>query len=175
MGVHHFNLELVPPGVVPTREEDGRYAGGFLKTFPIPDPIAQRLRQIFTRPNHWGMVDEYCSETQWGGDLRICRSDLGQIEEVGFRFAPVADSLEKLREFVAITKDAGCFLLVCSSGEVIAPDFGEVMRALREHHSFKFLSDPKGTIVEAAQKIEEHSDVKRRNKILKDLDDSGDW
>jgi hypothetical protein len=156
MGAHHFKLYLVPPGAAPTRDAEGWYAGDFLASFPIADSILQRLRQIFTRTNHWGSVEEYVSDNEWGSDLRISRSDAGTISEIAFRYAACADPLEKLQLFVHIAKDAGCSLFIFSSGTVVTADFEEVFRALRSHHSFRFLSDPEGAIVEAASKIKEN-------------------
>ncbi len=155
MGAHHFKLFLVPPGIQPLRDEEGIYVGDFLQSFQIADSIAERLRQIFRRTNHWGDVEEYVSGDAWGSDLSIVRSDDGSIAEVLFRYAPCADPIEKLREFVAIAQDAGCFLLEPSSDTIIAPDFEEVSRVLKAHHSFRFLSDPEGAIVEAAKKIKQ--------------------
>lgn len=152
MGAHQFKLYFVPSGSVPIRDDDGCFEGDSLVGFPISDSIIQRLRRIFSKTKHWGDVEEYVSEHEWGGDLRIIRNDEGQIDEIEFRFAPIADPVEKLREFVAIAKDAGCFLLERPSGAVLAPDFETVFESLRSHQAFRFLSDPKGAIIEGAQK-----------------------
>jgi hypothetical protein len=156
MGAHHFKVYFVPPGLIPVRDEQGWYAGDFLASFSIADSIVQRLRQIFTRTNHWGRVEEYLSDNEWGSDLRISRSDAGAISDVAFRYAACADPVEKLQLFVSIARDAGCSLFVFSSGAVVGTDFEEVFRELRAHHSFRFLSDPQGAIVEAASKIEDN-------------------
>ncbi len=87
MGAHHFKLFLVPPGIHPLRGEEGIYVGDFLQSFQIADSIAERLRQIFQRTNHWGDVEEYVSGDAWGSDLSIVRSDDGGIAEVLFRYA----------------------------------------------------------------------------------------
>jgi hypothetical protein len=155
MGAHHFKLYFVPAGAAPVRDAEGRFAGGFLKSFPIADSIIHRLRQIFTRTNHWGSVEEYVSDHEWGSDLRISHSDAGGISEIAFRYAACADPLEKLQLFVSIARDAGCSLLVFS-GAVVATDFEEVLRALRSHHSFRFSSDPESAVLEAASKIKEN-------------------
>jgi len=94
----------------------------FLETFSLSEPIVQRLRQIFKNPNHWGQIEEYCSTTPWGSDLRISHAKDGRIEEVAFRFSSVADSIQKLDKFLKIAKDAGCHLLLCSLGEIVAPE-----------------------------------------------------
>ncbi len=157
MGAHHFKLDLVPPGVVPSRDGDGSYTGDFLVSFPIPDSIVQRLRALFDKTSHWGRVEEYASDKEWGSDLRIVRTDDRRISDVVFRFSPVADPEEKLREFIAIARDAGCRLLVESEGVVVAPEFDEVFQTLRTHHAFRFVSDPKGAILEAARKVSQSS------------------
>lgn len=156
MGAHHFKLYFVPPGTTPTRDDEGDYEGNYLANFALTNSIVLRLRQIFKKSNHWGGVEEYVSDNKWGSDLRICRSEGGRIEDIVLRYAPVADLQEKLGEFVAIAKDAGCFLFQPTSGAVMAPDFAEVLHALHAHHAFKFISDPKGAIVDAAKKIDEN-------------------
>lgn len=155
MGAPHFKLCFVPSGLNPVRDEEGHFEGDSLVGFPISDSIVQRLRRIFTRTRHWGDVEEYVSESEWGGELRICRNDDGHIDEIELRFAPLADPVEKLREFVAIAKDAGCYLLEMSSGTVLAPDFIIVFESLRAHHSFRFLSDPEQAVIEAARKTKQ--------------------
>lgn len=36
----------------------------------------------------------------------------------------------------------------------VAPDFDEVTKLLRAHHSFRFASDPKGAILDAAKEVD---------------------
>lgn len=139
------------------RDKEGLHFGDFLLSFPIADPITQRLRRVFARTNHWGKVEAYMSDSEWGSDLRISHSEDGQVVAVTFRYAPGMDPIEKLAEFVAIAKDAGCFLLIGSSDVILPPDFDEVFRELRQHHAFRFLSDPEGAIIEGAKKINQKS------------------
>jgi hypothetical protein len=168
MGAYHFKLYLVPAGVALSLDENRCAEGDLLKSFSVSDVIVQRLRGIFEKTNHWGDVEEYESAHEWGGDLRIWRSEEGQICDIEFRFAPVVDPIEKLREFVAIAKDSGCSLLEPSSNSMIAPDFDVVFQALRKHHSFRFLSDPKGALIEAAQKIKQDAPLTFRTATLDD-------
>jgi hypothetical protein len=155
MGAHHFKICLVPADASVERDADGNYAGNFLASCPISNALCERFRNIFTKANHWGDVEEYVSNNEWGSDLRIWRSKDGEIEDITFRFAASSDPIEKLQAFIKIAKGAGCFLLLEASGKVVAPEFDTLLEILRTHHSYRFGADPNGTVVEASKKIKE--------------------
>ena len=108
MGAHHFKLHLVPPGAFPLRDSEGSFEGDFLASFHMPNSVVSRLRSIFSTSTHWGGVEEFTSGNEWGSDLRIFRAGEGHITDIAFRYAPVADPLDTLREFVSIARELGC-------------------------------------------------------------------
>ncbi len=156
MGAHHFKLYVVPPGSRPVRDADGDYEGFFLLGFDLPAVVVQRFRSLFPNANPWGGVEEFNSPSPWGSDLRIFHEDDGRIAEVVMRYAPAGDPIQFLLAFVEAAKEAGCELLVETTGEVIPPDFERVVAALRTHRAFRFLRDPEGAIKQAADETNQN-------------------
>ena len=150
MGAHHFKLYVVPPGSHPTRGAEGEYDGFFLLGFDLEEVVVQRFRSLLPNANPWGKVEEFNSASQWGSDLRIFHEDDGRVAEVVMRYAPAGDSIQMLRAFIEVVKQAGCELLVETTGEVVAPEPEPVLAALRGHRAFRFPTDPQGAIKEAA-------------------------
>jgi hypothetical protein len=151
MGAYHFKLYMFPPGSRPTRDADGDYPGGFLLTFDTPDDVVRRLRTLLPSPNHWGDVEEFNSESDWGSDLRIYHEQGGKISDIIMRFSPAGDSFDLLRKFVEIVKSARCELLVDSTGEVLPAEIQSIETAVRNHRAFRFMTDPRGAIIEAGK------------------------
>ena len=156
MGAHHFTLYLVPPGSRPVRDAGGDYEGDFLLGFGLAAKVVQRLRALLPNPNPWGGVEEFNSASQWGSDLRIFHEDDGRVAEIVMRYAPVGDPIQVLREFVEVAKEAGCEVLVETSGEVIPPEFENVLPALHNHRAFRFLHDPESAIKQAADETNQN-------------------
>lgn len=149
MGAHHFALDFIPIGVRPVRDEEGQYEGAFLIGHEIPVAVAMKLRGLLPKPNHWGNCEEFISAHAWGSDIRILM-DNGRIVEIGFRYSPGCDPIQLLEAVVALAKEVRCDLLINSTHEIMTADFEVVFAALRKHRAFRFLSDPKGAIKEAA-------------------------
>ena len=151
MGAHHFKFHLLPAGVRVTRDADGDLPGDFLVGHKIPPSVVSKLRTILPKPNHWGAVEEFNSASEWGSDLRIYHEEDGSIGDIAMRYAPVADSLDTLRAFVAVAKEADCDLVIDSSAEIIPADFDAVSAALVKHRAYRFVTDPESAIKEAAK------------------------
>ena len=98
-----------------------------------------------------GAVEEFNSASEWGSDVRIYHEEDGSIGDIAMRFAPVADSLDTLRAFVEVAKDAGCDIVIDSSTEVLPSEFDVVSAALRKHCAYRFISEPESAIKEAAK------------------------
>jgi hypothetical protein len=155
MGAQHFTLHMVLSGANPKRDANGDYAGDFLLPIAVSEGTVASLRALLPKPNHWGKVEEFNSAHDWGSDLRIYHAEDGRISDIVMRYAPAGDSIETLRTFVDIIRAAGCQVLVESSGEIIPADFDLVEAALSNHRAFRFLKDPLGTIIEAADETNE--------------------
>jgi hypothetical protein len=151
MGAHHFKFHLVPAGARVTRDADGELPGDFLVGHKIREEVVSQLRALLPKQNHWSTVEEFNSASEWGSDIRIYREKDGSIGDIAMRYAPVADSLDTLRAFVRVTKEAGCDIVVDSTAEVVPAELEAVVAALKKHRAFRFVSDPEGVIKEAAK------------------------
>ena len=151
MGAHHFKFYLLPAGARVTRDVNGDLPGDFLVGHKIPSSVVSKLRALLPRPNHWGAIEEFNSASEWGSDIRIYHEKDGSIGDIAMRYAPVADSLDTLRAFVDVAKDAACDIVVDSSTEVLPAEFDMVSAALRKHRAYRFIADPESAIKEAAK------------------------
>jgi hypothetical protein len=153
MGAHHFHVKFLPVGVRPVWNAQGEREGWLLAHHDISPAVATALRGLLPNPNHWGDCEEFGSNHDWGSDIRIF-SEGGRIVEIGFRYSPGCDPVELLRSVVDLAKAAQCDLLVSSTRETVPADFEAVFDTLRKHRAFRFLSDPKAAIKEAANETE---------------------
>jgi hypothetical protein len=86
--------------------------------------------------------------------LRIWKEQ-GNIWGITFRYSPTADNILLLQRFTAIARDELCLLLDYDSGALFEADDAIVAEHLRNSHAARFMSDPKGTIIQAAKKMSE--------------------
>jgi hypothetical protein len=154
MGAHHFKFHLVPIGDTVVRNSAGERTGWLLINHTVSQDVVNKLRGLRPKMDRWGEVEEYVSLDDWGSDIRVFREN-GKVADIGIRYAPNCDPVDLLRQFVEVAKEAGCDVLIDSTREIVPAEFEVVFAALRKHRAFRFLSDPKGAIIEAANETKQ--------------------
>ena len=161
MGLHHFQLSMVPksyfgthaPATISANEiEKGQNAnhGWWSAHQPSPETL-KRSRELCLIDKSWGDTEEYVTSEKWGSDIRIWKTN-EKVWDITFRFSPVSDDLKLLQRFVGIARDANCLLLDSETGELLQGDDTVVIERLGRSKAMRFVRDPKSAIVEGARK-----------------------
>lgn len=150
MGVHHFTLCLIPPGVSADRYDDG-----FLRNHSVPETILQRLRILLPKNRSWGDTEEFESDAQWPSDLRIWKEEDGTIFSIVFRYSPIADPKETLFTYLDIARKGNLLIYEPQANSILKPEPEEIVPLFIASASNRFLSDPEGTLLEAAEKTKQ--------------------
>lgn len=147
MGVHHYQLELVPRiATEADLESDELWAEQPSET------LLNGLRALLPQNKSWGPCEEYESAADWGSDLRIWHVDEngGPVRSIVFRFAPVADEPDLLKRFLALVAEHGFVVHSRAAKRTLEPNIADVLGDLKLTSAFRFITDPAAAIVEAA-------------------------
>lgn len=159
MGLHHFQLSLVPrtffkstiPKLVSEAEFEAQQesdSGWWASAQPSVDLLDQ-LRTLLPSNKSWDEVEEFVIGDAWGSDLRIWKTG-SRIWEISFGFSPVSDGWGLMEQFLTIAREANCVLREQATGEMIEPVESAVREQLNKSRAMRFLKNPARVVVEAA-------------------------
>jgi len=168
MGVHHFELTLIPKLFLDHNPDFKKGSWSEEQFDQIEDPntgcwanaqptgiILERIRNILPINRSWDSVEEFTSEHEWGSDIRIWKEPNGAVRSITFRYSPAADNSPVLMQFIDIAQSADCMLFEIESRHVIKPEKQQVLLSLKKSSAVRFLSDPIGEITAYSEKIKE--------------------
>jgi hypothetical protein len=159
MCVFHYKIKLVPRAyfeldIPSSLSETEIERGGWWAAHSPSARLLAALRTLLPKDQSWGETEEYVSGGDFGSDVRVSK-DAGLIDDIEFRFSPVADAWSLMQRFLSVARDEQCVLLENESGAVLEPDEMIVRERLASSRAIEFSRDPAGTIVRAARELED--------------------